>query len=230
MNFRTVHPQDIPNIFEGVLSIGKECAKDLMKFKIGINHVFYEFSKAWVISELSLHLAFCSSVDSPHKIIVAETEHDGLLGFATYTASISHPTACGINYIAVRPEMRRHGIMRRFIEVIQNDFHHVSLSCDIEIVDFYLNLGFEIQSPENTQISLAINPINAIMPILSEDGVMSHPTLADERRRLNKVYGKKLKKLEKNYHDSKRRVEKEIIAYMERYKSVNSIKDIINQP
>ncbi|KTC24624.1 hypothetical protein AO391_11565 [Pseudomonas marginalis ICMP 9505] len=228
MKFRVAPPQNIPDIFENTIVIGKECVNDLMKFKIGINHIFYEFSKAWVISELSLHMVFCGSDDSLHKIIVAESEQNELLGFATYTASISHPTACGINYIAVRPEMRRQGIMRRFVEIIQQDFHHISLSCDVAIINYYLNIDFEIQHPEGTQISLAINPTNAVMPILSEDGIMGYPTIADERRRLNKVYGKKLKKLEKNYHDSKKRVEKEIIAYMERYKSVNASKPIMS--
>jgi GNAT superfamily N-acetyltransferase len=222
MKFRIVKPQHILHIFESTLAIGKECANDMMKFKIGINHTFYEISKAWVMSELTLHMAFGSSDDSLHKIMVAESELGELLGFVTYTESISHSTACGINYIAVRPEMRRQGIMQGFVKKIKENFHHISLSCDIELISYYSNMGFEIHKPEGTQISLAINPINAVMPILSEDGLMNFPAVAEERLRLNKTHGKKLKKLEKSYHDSRKRVEKEIIAYIERYEMGNA--------
>ncbi|WP_196355371.1 GNAT family N-acetyltransferase, partial [Pseudomonas amygdali] len=116
---KLVDQGEIPSLFKEVLYIAGMCSEDLMKYKVGQYHPFYNLLKNWVVAEVNLHLGF-SFQEENFKLAVALNEFGDVVAFATFTASWSHPSACGINYIATLPSFRRQGLMRSLIELIKS--------------------------------------------------------------------------------------------------------------
>ncbi|WP_415915500.1 GNAT family N-acetyltransferase [Pseudomonas amygdali] len=215
MLIKLVDQGEIPSLFKEVLYIAGMCSEDLMKYKVGQYHPFYNLLKNWVVAEVNLHLGF-SFQEENFKLAVALNEFGDVVAFATFTASWSHPSACGINYIATLPSFRRQGLMRSLIELIKSKYPDVSLCCDLDLIPYYTKLGFSLKYPEGTQVSLSTANSLAVMPILSEQIILESPPIARIMDGLNKKYGKRLKKIDKAYAEDKKRAETNIVKEFER--------------
>lgn len=215
MLVKIVEQDKILNFFKDVVGISALCAEDLMKHKVGKHHPFYNLLRSWVVTEVNLHLGF-SSEDGNFKLAVALNDFGDVVAFVTFTTSWSHPSACGINYVATLPEFRRQGLMQLLIEIIKSKYSDVSLCCDLNLIPYYRRLGFFPKAPEGTQITLSTANTLAIMPILSEQVILESPPIAQIMSSLNKNYGKRLKKIEKAYTDDRNRAEKKIAKEFER--------------
>jgi GNAT superfamily N-acetyltransferase len=212
---KLVEQDRILTFFKGVVTIATLCADDLMKYKVGKNHPYYNLLRNWVVAEVNLQLGL-----GPHnghfRLAVALDDFGDVVAFATFTTSTSHPNACGINYIATSPGFRRQGLMRSLVELIRSNYSDVSLCCDLDLVPYYTPLGFYLTAPEGTQVSLSTAQSTAVMPMLSEEIILESPPIARIMDNLNKKYGKRLKDVHKAYSTERKRAEKNIAKEFQR--------------
>jgi len=163
-----------------VLNIVSDNITDLTLVSVPPSNLLYAVYEWTLQAEIGAYMTRIGRIPGePHHLLVAiDTENDSRVsGFLLYSPVPAEPTACGVNYMAVRKDYRGSGIASEMVRRMLKHYHHTELSCTIKLVPFYESLGFQVIGSHLTQVTMCTLPNGpqGTMAVLNVEEIFNSP-------------------------------------------------------
>ena len=191
-----LHNETIPSdrVLEQILVIATDNLTELSMLGVPPSnplHGLYCWSMQFEICMYIMRIG--KMPDAPVELILAYDDDNDtdVVGFLLYSPVLSHPDACGVNYMAVKQSHRRRGIGSAMMREAISRYPHVELTCFVKKVPFYESLGFQVLDTQNTQVVMNTRSASTtgMMSIVDTSSFFSKPQARQIHDNLVKRWG-----------------------------------------
>jgi GNAT superfamily N-acetyltransferase len=145
-------------VSEQIGQLTQQNVTELSMLGVPPSNAAYPLYQYTLSTEILMYVSRVGELDeeAPVRLVVAfaDEAQKTVIGFVLYLPVIKDRKACGLTYMAVASGHRRKGIARDMMAAVAEECPHIELTCFINKVSVYENMGFHVIGYRDTQIVL----------------------------------------------------------------------------